>query len=238
MPWGMDPESFKLVFRKFVAAFEAAASTRRRSAGSSRPTGGRAHRSGRPTTTRASDVVDVVGFSSYNFGSALRSWVDPWQVVGAALDDLHSFAPDKPYFIAQVASADSGGDRDRWVRELFHLAEEDPHVAGLVYFNLNRETDWRIFDGLAATPGWVDSMTRPTTRYEWPLTGWFQPGPLPFVAPEPQPAPRSARRHPRTRPRASSTSRDGRGTDSRSTGPPPRGSPQGTPTAPSGPTTR
>lgn len=189
VPWGMDPESFKIVYRKFVAAFASRGIDETKVRWVFAPNGW----SSPPFRTAdyypGSDVVDVVGFSAYNVGGGLRSWVDPWQVVGAALDDLHSFAPDKPYFITQVGSAAAGGDRDRWVRELFHLAEEDPHVAGLVYFNLNREIDWRVFDGLTATPGWVDSMARPTTRYEWPLTGWFQPGPLPFVAPDPQAAP-------------------------------------------------
>lgn len=182
IPWGMDPESYKSVFRKIVAAFES------RGIGDSQvrwvfaPNGWSSPPYRMADYYPGDDAVDVVGFSAYNHGS-LRSWADPWEVVTPALREIHALAPSKPVFFAQVGSAAAGGDRDRWVRELFHLAEEDPNVAGIVYFNLDRETDWRVFDGIRVAPGWAESVARPSIRYAWPLSDWFRPGPLPEPVP-------------------------------------------------------
>lgn len=183
VPWGMDPASFKVAYRSFVAAFESRGVSETQVRWVFAPNGWSTPPYRIADYYPGSELVDVVAFSAYNFGDALRTWVDPWQVVSPALEELHAVAPDKPYFLAQVGTAADGGDRDRWVRELFHLAEEDPNVAAVVYFNLDRETDWRIYDGATASPGWVDAMNRPTVAYRWPLADWFRAGPLPAPVP-------------------------------------------------------
>jgi hypothetical protein len=65
---------------------------------------------------------------------------------------------------------------------MFSWAAAHPHVVGLIYFNFNNasfETDWRVwFGGGSVDAGWRDGMRRSSTKYEFPLSSWFKPGPL------------------------------------------------------------
>jgi hypothetical protein len=63
---------------------------------------------------------------------------------------------------------------------MFSFTAADPNVVGLIYFNFNKETDWKVWDGVSAAAGWRDGMQMAGTEYRWPLTTWFQPGPVPF----------------------------------------------------------
>ncbi|HEX2420648.1 MAG TPA: S-layer homology domain-containing protein, partial [Acidimicrobiia bacterium] len=83
--------------------------------------------------------------------------------------------------ITQAGSSTSGGDRDAWLRDLFNAAAWDPNVVGLVYFNFNKETDWKVWDGANLAPGWREGMSLSAATHVWPLRKWFQPGPLVFT---------------------------------------------------------
>jgi hypothetical protein len=126
------------------------------------------------------DLVDFVGVSAYNFGSLVDFWTPVAWAVTAAIDEARTFAPDKPFVLAQVGSSTAGGDRDAWLREMFRVSGRDPNVVGLVYFNFDKETDWTVWDGTTVASGWLDGMLSGHVRHVWPLTGWFQPGPVPF----------------------------------------------------------
>lgn len=104
------------------------------------------------------EVVDFVGISVYNFGATIGRWTGLADSGMAALANVRSFAPSKPYLITQVGSSTAGGDRDSWLRELFALTASDPNVVGLIYFNFIKETDWKVWDGLTPAAGWNDGM--------------------------------------------------------------------------------
>ena len=122
-------------------------------------------------------VVDVIAFSAYRWGGEPVS-----DVAGGVTAALRTFAPDKPYMLAQTAAGPSG-TRDQWIRDLFSWAASDPNMIGLIWFNMNKEQDWRVWtapNGPGLANGWRDALQQGTTKHQWPLTNWFQPGPLPF----------------------------------------------------------
>ena len=47
-----------------------------------------------------------------------------------------------------------------------------------VYFNFDKEANWKLWDGFEAAPGWVEAVERHTVVHSWPLSDWFQPGAL------------------------------------------------------------
>jgi hypothetical protein len=188
--WGCDAANFPTAFRQFVSAFQHVGiddDTKVRWAFAP---------NGWTTPACASiapyypgdDVVDVIGISAYNFGP--NEWDGKYRAPGEIykyLNELRTFAPNKPYLIAQTGTAPVGGDRDAWLREMFAVLSADPNVVGFLYFNKDKsswggnEWDWRIFDEVAQTgaSGFVAGMQFPSTMYAWPLTTWFQAGPLP-----------------------------------------------------------
>ena len=92
-----------------------------------------------------SDVVDVLALDGYNWG-ALDVWQTYSQVFGPSYDALANLDPVKPVMIAETASAESGGDKAAWITSAFtrEVATRTPRVAVVVWFDVNKETDWRV----------------------------------------------------------------------------------------------
>jgi hypothetical protein len=83
--------------------------------------------------------VDVVGVDGFNFG-------DPWQtfdeMFAASLAVLTTY--DKPIYIFSFASA-AGSNKAAWVTDTFTKAiPKYPKIAGWIWFNENKERNWRI----------------------------------------------------------------------------------------------
>lgn len=100
--------------------------------------------------------------------------------MGGVFEEARTYAADKPYVLSQTASSPYGGDKDAWLSEMFTFVANDPNALGFVYFNLNRETDWPVWSGGTLAAGFADGMSQPTTQHVWPMTDWFQSGPVPF----------------------------------------------------------
>ena len=62
---------------------------------------------------------------------------------GGAVDQVSASFPGKPIIIAQTGAVPSGS-KDQWIREMMAWAASHPAVVAVVYFNLNKEVDWRI----------------------------------------------------------------------------------------------
>jgi hypothetical protein len=117
--------------------------------------------------------VDLIGISAYRWNGTDTVY----QVMGGVVDQLVSLYPSKPIIIAQTAAVPAAS-KDQWIRDMFSWAASKPQVVGIVYFNINKEYDWRIWIPPVVNAGWRDGMRASTTAYQWPLTSWFQPGPL------------------------------------------------------------
>jgi hypothetical protein len=125
-----------------------------------------------------SSYVDVIGISAYRWddGGSVH------EVMGATVDQLSASFPGKPIIIAQTAAWPSS-TKDQWIRDMFSWAAAHPSVVAIVYFNLNhadvpKETDWRVWIPPSVNAGWRDGVQASSTAYKWPLSDWFQPGPL------------------------------------------------------------
>lgn len=109
--------------------------------------------------------VDVVAVSGFNGGTELyrRRWRSFTTAFGPTLDAVHTLAPALPVELSEIASAETGGSKAAWIRGMFADLRGRPYVRTLVWFNLKKETDWRITSsasaraafaqGVAADPG-------------------------------------------------------------------------------------
>ena len=90
------------------------------------------------------DAVDWVALDGYNGGTALPwgGWRSPREVFGRSLADLHDLS-ERPVVITETGSAEDGGSKATWIRQLFDLAAEEG-VRGLIWFEYDKETDWRV----------------------------------------------------------------------------------------------
>ncbi|HKU12191.1 MAG TPA: glycosyl hydrolase [Sinomonas sp.] len=90
--------------------------------------------------------VDTVALDGYNWGTSQSwsSWTIPSDLFGDGLNQLRSIAPGKPILIAETASAEAGGSKADWNTALVSYLNAQQDVTGFVWFDYNKEVDWRI----------------------------------------------------------------------------------------------
>lgn len=91
--------------------------------------------------------VDIVALDGYNWGTTQTwgsVWQDPTTLFSDGLTQLRSVAPGKPILIAETASAEQGGDKAAWNGQLVSYFNSQSDIIGFVWFDLNKEVDWRI----------------------------------------------------------------------------------------------
>lgn len=113
--------------------------------------------------------VDWVALDGFNWGTSYY-WADCscssfWQtfadVFGSSYDEVASIT-DKPIMIAETASAEEGGDKAAWIRETIEeMPERFPQVRALIWFNLDKETDWRVESSPASLRAFVEVARSP-----------------------------------------------------------------------------
>ena len=104
-----------------------------------------------------------MALDGYNFGtrqpwSAWRSFADTFLASYDALRELTA----KPMMIAEVASAEVGGDKSAWINAAFRqLPTAFPAVRAVIWFNQCKEADWPIDSSPAALAAFVAAAHAP-----------------------------------------------------------------------------
>lgn len=150
-----DPENFKRAYQRIQQFFIAAGVPRSSVRWAFSPNGwsrDQAHQFERYYPGDA--FVDIVAFSSYNWGycsaSPWKTWSSPKTVYEPYLNRMRKLAPNKPIVISQTAttsttqSGNSPQQKDQWLQDSYRYLVATPDVTGIVYFNIQKECDWKI----------------------------------------------------------------------------------------------
>ena len=100
--------------------------------------------------------VDWMGFDGYNWGTVQTT--STWQTFPTIASRIYAglAAKGKPIMIPETASAEQGGDKEAWIAGILPALEASfPQVKALVWFQMNKETDWRIDSSTAARSAFV-----------------------------------------------------------------------------------
>jgi beta-mannanase len=95
--------------------------------------------------------VDVLGMDGYNWGLTFTKeedgWDSRWKNFREVFEQIHlelrTLAPEKPLFVFETSTVDQGGDREAWIRDAFETLREW-HLNGLIWFQAEKEQDWRL----------------------------------------------------------------------------------------------
>ncbi len=91
------------------------------------------------------EYVDWVGIDAYNWGSSSSCCI--WTTFAALLtgSPYQDYAAKKPIMLPETASAEVGGDKAAWIKTMHqNLTTEFRGIRAVVWFDINKETDWRI----------------------------------------------------------------------------------------------
>jgi endoglucanase len=106
------------------------------------------------------NYVDYNSLDGYNWGTT-QSWGSTWQsfdqIFSASYNALKQY--NKPIMITEVASAEQGGDKANWITETFKtISASYDKITAFMWFNENKETDWRINSSTAALNAYVKAI--------------------------------------------------------------------------------
>jgi hypothetical protein len=103
------------------------------------------------------DAVDVMGMDGYNWGTSFTRAEHGWdsrftsfaEIFSPLLEELRDLASRKPVVVFETASVVQGGDKVLWIRDAVRTAERWG-LAGLCWFQADKEQDWRLDTGISA----------------------------------------------------------------------------------------
>jgi glycosyl hydrolase family 26 len=98
--------------------------------------------------------VDWTGVDGYNWGTKNGGWQSFQQV----FKDIYPLlaAKKKPIMIGEMSSAEAGGDKAKWIDQIIPtLRTNFPLIKCVVWFDINKEADWRISSSPASEASFI-----------------------------------------------------------------------------------
>lgn len=93
------------------------------------------------------DFVDFLAIDGFNFGTsnAQETWKTFDSIFLSMYNTLQTLYPKKPIFIGEMACSEAGGSKSFWIDDSFvKIKSKYPNIRAYNWFNINKETDWRI----------------------------------------------------------------------------------------------
>ncbi len=120
--------------------------------------------------------VDIVGLSGFIGGTVLNwgGWRTFTDAFDAPMHELRQIAPDKPVQISEVGTAKEGGSKPLWIKEMFDYVIAHPDINAVLWFDLPKQTDWRVATSRSATRAFAEGVSR--------MQGTTTPVPVPAPA--------------------------------------------------------
>ena len=106
--------------------------------------------------------VDWVGMDGYNWSTVSgHRWQSFSSIFSRTYKDLLALSLGKPLMVAETASAEVGGDKAAWITDAFttQLATKFPQIKAVIWFNENKETDWRIESSASAQAAFASALS-------------------------------------------------------------------------------
>jgi len=105
--------------------------------------------------------VDWTGVDGYNWGTTNSNG---WQTFQQVFQNIYPLlaAKKKPILIGEMASTEVGGDKAKWIDAIIPtLRASFPLIKGVVWFDINKETDWRISSSPASEASFIRMANNP-----------------------------------------------------------------------------
>jgi len=89
--------------------------------------------------------VDLVGLDGYNWGPSdqWHTWQSFAQVFLPTLTQVQALSR-RPVMVTEVGCATTGGDKAQWITDMFATLRSTPAIIALIWFNQDKEEDWRL----------------------------------------------------------------------------------------------
>lgn len=92
------------------------------------------------------NAIDWIAIDGYNWGTS-KDWSE-WMGFREIFSDSYNtltFLSQRPIMIGEMACAETGGSKALWIKEAFDALQNNfSRINALIWFDINKECDWRI----------------------------------------------------------------------------------------------
>jgi hypothetical protein len=110
------------------------------------------------------NMVDILGLDGYNWGAGDgHEWTEPDMLFDEGLNQLRALDGRQPILISETSSAEGSGlgqSKAQWIAKLMSHGSSQKRVTGFIWFDVNKERDWRINSSQAAQEAFKASLAK------------------------------------------------------------------------------
>jgi mannan endo-1,4-beta-mannosidase len=117
------------------------------------------------------EYVDWVGLVGY-LGNGIdpRVWTPSFdELFGPTLDEVRVFT-EQPIVITEIGATELGGQKANWIADVLSSINSRPDIIGLVWFEIDKESDWRIVTSTEATAAFAAGVAGPAWGFRPDVT--------------------------------------------------------------------
>ena len=105
------------------------------------------------------DQVDEVALDGFNWAGRLpgTSWVGFAELFGPGVAELSALSR-RPISISEVGCPERAGSKAAWIADMWQTLAQWPRVRGLVWFDYDKEQDWRLTSSPAAVAAFAGGL--------------------------------------------------------------------------------
>ncbi|MFE9202408.1 glycoside hydrolase family 26 protein [Micromonospora sp. NPDC007230] len=125
------------------------------------------------------DYVDWVGATGYYGTGVFTDYRSFEAIFGPTITEIRTFSR-KPMVITETGASDATGRKAEWIKDAFQVLPRYQDIIGLIWFEVNKELDWRVASSPAVAKAFAEGVADPRYQFTW------SPGSLPRTAPDNQ----------------------------------------------------
>jgi len=109
--------------------------------------------------------VDIMALDGFNFGTiGGKNWHTFESLYAGPYKEIAALSPTKPIIVAETGCTAKGGDKAKWISDMFKvIPQRFPRIVGVVWFNANKDRDWRVDSSSATRQAFVAA----SSGYHW-----------------------------------------------------------------------
>ncbi|SCG76864.1 Glycosyl hydrolase family 26 [Micromonospora inositola] len=112
------------------------------------------------------DYVDWVGLSGYYGIGVYTDYRSFDEIFGPTIAEIRTFSR-KPLVITETGASDANGRKAEWIRETFQSLPTNKDIIGLIWFEVDKERDWRIVSSPAVAKTFARAVAAPRYQFTW-----------------------------------------------------------------------
>ncbi|MFE9692479.1 glycoside hydrolase family 26 protein [Micromonospora sp. NPDC005806] len=110
--------------------------------------------------------VDWLGVSGYYGTGVYTSYRSFDAIFKKTITEIRTFSR-KPMVITETGASDATRRKAEWVRETFRILPGYKDIIGLIWFEVNKELDWRIVSSAATSKAFAQAVAAPRYDFRW-----------------------------------------------------------------------